>query len=248
MKTAVIQLRPYPGKIESNIAAHERALMEIAAHGVNLAVFPELSLTGYEPLLAQELALDDGDPRLSVLQKISNRFDMVVGVGAPIRKGGKIHIGLIFFRPNTSVLNYFKKYLHPDELPFFFPGENISILNVKQAKVAPAICYEVSCEEHRNAALAYAPTLYVASVAKFEKGMASALQTLQDLSRRSALPVMISNSIGSADNGICIGQSSVWDRSGNLLVQLGTEEEGYLIYDSQTDSASIHKLTAASIS
>lgn len=242
MRTAVIQLRPHTGNIERNIVAHEQALRQLSTLRVDLVVFSELSLTGYEPSLAHDLALDSDDERLTVFQKLSNRFDMIIGVGAPIRKQQKIHIGLIFFRPSLSRLIYFKKYLHPDELPFFSAGDNVPILEIKQSRVAPAICYEVSCEEHRSAAVAQHPTLYVASVAKFERGILDALQTLGGFSREHQMPVMVCNSIGPADNGLCCGLSSAWDRSGIQVAQLGREDEGVIVYDSETDSATVYGL------
>ncbi|EDY2871511.1 hypothetical protein GT148_004193 [Salmonella enterica] len=42
--------------------------------GVNLIFFPELSLTGYEPEMAKDLALAD-ESSLSPLQVLSDRYD-----------------------------------------------------------------------------------------------------------------------------------------------------------------------------
>ena len=53
MKIAVIQTRPVKGNIEFNIRDHARLTSQASASGANFVMFPELSVTGYEPTLAR---------------------------------------------------------------------------------------------------------------------------------------------------------------------------------------------------
>src|SRR5262245_53260102 len=56
-KIAAAQVPSVRGDIDANIAIHAAAMAAAARHGVTVLVFPELSLTGYEPDLAAELAM-----------------------------------------------------------------------------------------------------------------------------------------------------------------------------------------------
>lgn len=56
MKICVAHTRPVAGDIQSNIESHKKLLDLAIAHAAGMVIFPELSLTGYEPKLAKELA------------------------------------------------------------------------------------------------------------------------------------------------------------------------------------------------
>lgn len=53
MKICVAQTRSVAGNIERNVARHREFVETAVSHRANLIIFPELSLTGYEPTLAQ---------------------------------------------------------------------------------------------------------------------------------------------------------------------------------------------------
>ncbi|MFI5131108.1 MAG: nitrilase-related carbon-nitrogen hydrolase, partial [Chitinophagales bacterium] len=72
MKICVAQTRPIKGDVKSNINAH-RKLIDLAINNkANSIIFPELSLTGYEPELAKDLATDKDDNRFNDFQEISD--------------------------------------------------------------------------------------------------------------------------------------------------------------------------------
>lgn len=117
MKIAVAQLRSLKGDIETNLAKHCKLASLAAAQGVELLVFPELSVTGYEPTLAAGLATTPSDPRLSELQGLANDHGMVIGVGLPTTTttGQGICITMVLLHPHRSPQTYSKKHLHADE-------------------------------------------------------------------------------------------------------------------------------------
>ena len=49
MKICVAQTRPIKGDIQSNIDHHKRLIDLAVSNGADTVIFPELSLTGYEP-------------------------------------------------------------------------------------------------------------------------------------------------------------------------------------------------------
>jgi len=49
-----------------------------------LLVFPEMSLSGYEPSMARDNTISPPDPRLDPLKDLAQRAHMSIVVGAPI--------------------------------------------------------------------------------------------------------------------------------------------------------------------
>ena len=85
MKIAIAQTRPVKGDIEANISGHKKLISVAIGEGADAIFFPELSLTGYEPGLANQLAIDADDSRLNVFQDISDKNNITICVGMPTR-------------------------------------------------------------------------------------------------------------------------------------------------------------------
>jgi predicted amidohydrolase len=234
MKIAVAQTKPKKGDVSANIEHHKTLIQLAADHNADLLIFPELSLTGYEPTLAKELATDPADHRFNDFQKISDESTISIGVGMPIRNNGGVSIGMIIFQPRKERQVYVKKFLHADEDPFFVPGENLATLQIKNTKIALAICFEISIDEHTKSACSSGDAIYIASVAKSVAGINNALTRLSQTARNYSTLVLMSNSVGTCDNEICAGRSSIWNTDGTLLFQLDTDHEGILIVDPAT--------------
>jgi predicted amidohydrolase len=234
MIICVAQTRPVKGNITANIAAHTAFIDAAVANGANMVVFPELSLTGYEPMLAASLAIEAGDTRLNVLQTMADEKQVVIGVGTPLRHTAGICIGMIIMQPGQARQIYSKKYLHADELPFFVSGENLPLIKTSEPAVALAICYELSIAEHAKAAAANGASVYIASVAKSAAGAATAAEQLAAIARRYGMLVLMSNSVGYSDNFYSAGQSAIWNRQGEMLGCLDDKQEGLLCFDTIT--------------
>lgn len=142
MKISVAQIRPTRGDITENILTHKKMIGTAVVHQTDAIFFPELSLTGYEPQLAKELARSPEDKIFEEFQKISNDNSITIGVGLPIRANSGIHISMLIFQPNTLRQTYAKQQLHSDEFPYFIGGNRQIILTINDKKIAPAICYE----------------------------------------------------------------------------------------------------------
>src|SRR4051794_39123616 len=118
MRIAVAQIRPVKGDIQSNIANHKELIDVAAANEADIIIFPELSLTGYEPELSKELATSASDVRFDDFGKMSEENQITIGVGAPLKSNTGVCISTILFQPGKTRSIYSKKYLHADEEPF----------------------------------------------------------------------------------------------------------------------------------
>lgn len=57
MKLCAVQLASLKGEVSANLQRHLACIEQAAALGAELVVFPELSLTGYEPTVARQAAM-----------------------------------------------------------------------------------------------------------------------------------------------------------------------------------------------
>ncbi len=236
MKICAAQLRPVTGDIDQNIRLHQRFIEQAAAGSADLIVFPELSLTGYEPTLAQALALSPEDGRLDVFQSMAAAHNLTLGIGAPTRHPDGVCISLVIFQPDKTRHIYSKQYLHPDEEAFFVSSGVSTNLAAAGNNVALAICYELSVPAHAAQASTRGATVYAASVAKFANGVERAAQRLSDIARTYAMTVVMANAVGPADGGECAGQTAVWNHQGILVAQLDNRHEGQILYDTDTQA------------
>ena len=234
MRIAVAQIRPVKGDIESNIANHKELIELAVANEVDIIIFPELSLTGYEPELSKELATNANDVRFDDFDEISDANQITIGVGAPLKSNAGVCISMILFQPGKARSVYSKKYLHADEEPFFVSGKSsVGLLN-NNPKIALAICYELSVPDHAENAFENGAEVYIASVAKSAVGVDKAITRLSEIASKYSITVLMANCIGECDNIQCAGKTSAWNNKGVLLAQLDETEEGIIILDTHT--------------
>ncbi len=234
MRLCVAQTRPLKGDIAGNIARH-KAFVNLAADlKADMILFPELSLTGYEPSLAKKLAIDAGDTRLNDFQQMSDSRQITIGVGAPTKTGEGTAISMLLFQPNKARQTYSKKYLHPDEYPFFVSGQNYSELTVKSTPVALAICYELSIEQHTVEAMKHGAKVYLASVAKSASGVEKSATILSHTAKKYAATVAMANCLGPSDDFVGAGRSAFWNSKGELIARLSETDEALLLMDTHT--------------
>jgi len=229
MKIALAQIRTAKGNVTQNIEIHLNYLNRAIAQDADLILFPELSITGYEPDLAIALACWPNDNQFDQFQKISNSKDIIIGIGAPIKNENGICIGILIFQPNEPRQIYTKKYLHEDEMPYFTAGQNESTF-IKNTTISLAICYEVFIPTHAVTAKKDGATIYLASVAKSENGIKRAYKRLSEVAKQNKMVVLMCNNVGHCDNFEAKGQSAAWNEKGQLISQL-QEKEGLLIID-----------------
>jgi predicted amidohydrolase len=234
MRYCLAQIEPRRGDIEQNITLHLQAVKAAVALDADIIIFPELSLTGYEPTLASGLAIAPGDSRFSLFQTISDAHSITIGIGAPIRTPSGITISQLIFQPAQNPKIYSKQYLHPDEEPFFACGQNDTGLISKDT--ALAICYELSVPEHAARAAQNGAAVYLACVAKSAPGVNSACERLSEIARQHSMTVAMVNCTGLNDGMVCAGQSAAWNNRGDLIGRLDDKREGILLFDTDTNA------------
>ena len=234
MRLAVAQIRPSVGHVECNLDKHLTLIALASRLEARIIVFPELSLTGYEPSRAKEFERNPQDQCFEKIQHACNYHGAIIGVGVPLQTSVRPCIATLLFRPNSGPLIYSKEYLHPDEEPYFSKGSNPSSLIHLDPPIALAICFELSVPQHALRAHESGATAYIASVAKTASGVASAGNRLSDIAMEFSIPVAMANCLGVLDGAECRGRSSARNWIGDLIAQLDEEHEGVIVMDTET--------------
>lgn len=237
MKIGIVQIKPLKGDIEGNLDKHLMLIESVLEKKPDLLMFPELSLTGYEPELARNLAIHPDDSRLTPLQKISDEHHVILCVGSPTVNNNDLFISMIIFQPNKERITYSKQYLYPTEKDIFTAGNTPCILSYdEENRIAPAICYELSNNEHADYARKMNATAYMASVLNSVNGVAADLERLSHVAVTNQMTTFMTNYIGESGGYECAGKSSIWNSKGELIAQLDDTTEGILLYDSKTET------------
>ena len=240
MKIGVAQIRPLKGDIEKNLDKHLLLIESALEKRPDLLLFPELSLTGYELELAKELATDQYDERFIPLQTLSDDFKIIIGAGVPTLSNGELFISMILFRPQKERIVYSKQYLYPTETDLFTPGHTPCVFPFDDEYiVAPAICYELSNNEHVDYAHRMHANVYLASVLNSISGVDADIERLSDIASTYKMITFMSNYVGESGGYQCAGKSSVWNTEGKLVAQLDDKMEGVLIYDTKAETVAI---------
>ena len=239
LRIAAAQSASVAGDIGANVRRHCAFIDAAAGAGVQLLVFPELSLSGYEPALLAASLLKADDPRLEPLRERAQALGMTIVVGAPLPNGdGLPFIGAIAFQPDGRTATYRKHFLHPGEEQFASAGGAVSkVIDVRGVPVALAICADTSNQQHPHAAMIAGATLYAAGSVISDAGYAREQQLLSGYAKLFNLQILLANHAFETGGYTSAGRSAVWLPDGQLLVE--APGQGELLVLADEDSGSV---------
>jgi predicted amidohydrolase len=208
------------GDPAANIVRHMEFIELAALHGVELLVFPELSLTGYEGEVAAALAIDPQDAVLQPLRDLVQKRGITAVVGMPIRQDGSsaVLIGALVLGANGTLGVYSKQHLHCGEELIYAAGNGGAALHIGADTVALAVCADFSHASHAAAAAELGAGLYAAGVLIGEKGYEPDTAMLQGYARQHSMVVLMANHGGLTGGWQSAGRSAVWSEDGMLII------------------------------
>jgi predicted amidohydrolase len=218
------------GDVSRNIADHLRFGAIAAELGVQLLVFPELSLTGYELTIARSSAVRPDSSQVDPLRHLATDAQMTVVVGAPmLNDKDELHIAAFAIRPDGSVLIYTKQHVHESEEEVFTSGPGGPALLVEDATVALAICADATHPLHAASAAARGANVYAAGVMIAEDAYARKIAFLKNHAREHRLAVLMANYSGVTGGAVSAGKSALWSEEGELVAASTGAEESLVV-------------------
>lgn len=220
---AAVQCVSRPGDIAGTAAGHAALITAAADSGAGVVLFPELSLTGYEPDLIDlhgiRIAIDD--PVLQPLSRICQQRRVHALVGVPTAGTALPLIGVLHIDARGTVrLAYAKQHLHVGEIGIFGAGSAGGMLDIGGWKLALSIGSDAAAPTHAAAARrAGADAYLVAGV--YIIGSEERLEQQMEQASRQRLWVMLAQYSGGTGGGPACGLSGGWLPGGSEAVRLG---------------------------
>jgi 5-aminopentanamidase len=232
MRLLLGQLAPRPGDVPANL---ERIRTSIAAAPpVDLAIFPELFLSGYRVGdRIHQLALREGDAPTAALRAIARESRATIDVGTPLasrERHGETHNAVVAVRPDGEVHAQVKRYL-PNFGPFeegahFTTTDESAPVPIAARTVGLEICYDTFFPEvSRALAFGGAELLVVVSASPVTSASLFA-RLLPARAIENALPVVFANRVGVEDGIIFAGGSGAWDSRGEPIATTAVDAAG----------------------
>ncbi len=238
LRIAAAQSHSVTGDIGANVARHCAFADAAAGAGVQLLVFPELSLSGYDLAGLNAAALASDDARVAPLAAQAATHNMTIVAGAPLRNpGGLPFIGAIAFHPDGRTSSYRKHFLYQGEEQFAAPGSAISqVIDVRGVPVALAICFDTAHQQHPHAAVMAGATLYVAGSVMTPDAYAAQAKLLAGHAKLFSMGILMANHAFETGGYQSAGGSAIWLPDGQLLVNAPGPGEFLVIGDEDNGS------------
>jgi len=217
------------GDIKSNADKIIHAAISAADEGADLVVFPELALVGYPPedLLFRRGFLDQVKHECLRIQHVLKDVigDSGVVFGLPYEHAGKLYNAAIYL--NEGIIRQFcfkqslPNYSVFDEVRYFSPGHESSVIEVKGHTIGLMICEDVWQSEIVERSIANGARAIIAinaspfHINKHEERIA----ILKSHASQFEVPIMYLNMVGGQDELVFDGDSLAVDRQANVVAR-----------------------------
>ncbi|MGI8792237.1 MAG: NAD+ synthase [Acidimicrobiales bacterium] len=238
IRIACCQINPLVGDLAGNAERILAAYEEAEAAGADVAVFPELAVTGYPP---EDLLLKPGfigDNR-EVLTEIAGRTGRCVAAVGFVESGPDLYNAAAICS-NGSVHGVYRKRLLPnyavfDEQRYFTPGsESLQLFEIAGVRVGVTVCEDLWSPMGPMApqAAGGAELILNLNASPFYAGrMAEREKMLATRSADTSCGLVYVNCVGGQDELVFDGASMVFDSSGAMLARAPQFEEHVMVVD-----------------
>ncbi|GIJ64280.1 carbon-nitrogen hydrolase family protein [Virgisporangium aurantiacum] len=245
VRAMLAAIRCDKGDVDGNLATHLRLLRSAAAAGCDLAVFPEMSLTGsVDPATRPERLVTLDHPAIGALADASGRTGVGVCFGIAERSR-EPHITQILAAGGRVTGVQRKRHLGPGEEPFT-AADAAQVFEHAGVRFGVAICFEAGFDAPFDAAHAggarlvlfpAAPGLYGRRTgeeswrAGFSWWQESALGDARRHARRLGLWIALAGQAGSTEDEDFPGLAALVSPGGDVTDRLPDWREGVLTVD-----------------
>jgi NAD+ synthase (glutamine-hydrolysing) len=239
LRLALAQINPTVGDLAGNSKKILEYVKKAKRSRADIAVFPELALTGYPPedLVLKPQFISDNIEAMKKISRMTDGIAVVAGfvdcgknneiynAAAMIAGGEIVDVYHKIFLPNYGVF---------DEFRYFRPGVRFPVYRLGRAKFGINICEDVW---HRNGpacvqSRAGAECIININASPYEKGKPETRERIL-FERATENDVIIAylNTVGGQDELVFDGMSMVVDHAGRVIARGKQFEEELMIVD-----------------
>jgi NAD+ synthase (glutamine-hydrolysing) len=266
LRIAMVQMNPTVGDLTGNVRRITGWLREARRARADLAVFPELCLTGYPPedLLLKPRFLQDTRRALDEIVKGCSGLAAVIGYVAegtvsppgpeqpsssPVGRHALYNAAAIIAERRVAT-TYEKRHLPNygvfDENRYFQPGHRLPVVALNGTLIGVNICEDIWFPEgpHRAQAAAGAEVIVNINASPFHMGKSHFReQMLATRARDNGVIVTYTNTVGGQDELVFDGNSLILDQTGEVILRGKAFEEDLLVADLNTAAVARDRLT-----
>ncbi|MEY9945457.1 carbon-nitrogen hydrolase family protein [Kitasatospora sp. GAS1066B] len=238
LRVAVAQAAVVRGAVDANVARVAALIEQAGADGVQLVLFAEKFLTGYEPeLIASDPArytVTEDDPRLSPIAAACRAAGTAAVVGAATRDAaGVLRISALVFGPDgVLAARYDKQYQFGGEPEVFAAGTTGCTVELAGWRLGLGVCYDSGFPEHARAAALDGCHAYLVGALFSRGGGRQQVDTwFPARAIDNTVYVLLANHIGRTGAMDTCGHSAGWGPDGRLIAALGETETGLAVVD-----------------
>lgn len=240
---AAIQMQPILLDINANIKKIDGLMEKAAEKKVELAVFPECCLTGYDMSLekAKEIAIRIPGPQTETLSSLCQKHQMHIVVGSiESSYDGKYYNAAILIGPQGFIGKYRKTHMPFLAIDRFLDsGNNFPVIfDTKIGKIGLMICYDVFFPEAARlhgiagAQIITIPTAWLSGNNQFP-------EFVRSRAAENDVFVIGSNWVGEEKGATYLGCSSIVGPSGEILAK-GSASDEEIVY-AEFDPSKTHR-------
>jgi len=238
IRVAVVQINCTVGDFDGNAAKMISALRKAEGLKADIAVFPELAVTGYPPedLLLKTKFVDANLDALKKIAKAAGNTAAVIGFvdrrgkeiynAAAVIAGGKVRgIYRKVFLPNYGVF---------DEKRYFKPGLSPAVFSLGGHIFGVNICEDLWHKDGpaKAQAAAGAGIIINCSASPYYAGKTKEREALvKSRARETGAVLIYANMVGGQDELVFDGQGMIVDGAGKVIARGGAFEEDFIVAD-----------------
>ncbi|HEX6159393.1 MAG TPA: NAD+ synthase, partial [Thermoanaerobaculia bacterium] len=240
------------GALRSNSEKIRRMYEEGVAAGADVVLVPELAVTGYPPrdLLDRPHFVESLLRTRDELAAMTGETTLIFGCPVPTENwcGKPLYNAAIVARGGKIVLQQQKMLLPTydvfDELRYFEPGQQVSVVEIAGMRVGVSICEDFWFDDEVAGMKLYcrnpvdelarqgAEVLLNISASPFNSGKRrTRWEIFSQIAKRYEVPLVYVNQVGGNDELLFDGSSIVFDRNGQtIFCAPAFEEHGTLVH------------------
>jgi len=238
IRAAIGQINTIVGDLKANSDKILSCIKEASAKGVDLIVFPELSITGYPPedLLLKPRFIKEN---LKCLKKISQEAgDAVAVIGFVDEEKGDIYNSAAVICNKKIICVYHKMHLPNygifDEKRYFKPGLRNALVKTRDFSFGLNICEDIWARQSgiEEKVFSKAQFLVNISASPYHIGKFKERERIIGIkAKRFGIPIVYCNLVGGQDELVFDGRSALFGKDGLVIAEAKAFDEDLLIFD-----------------
>lgn len=236
MRIAVVQLKSTLGEKEQNLKAVSSYAKKMAQKDVDIILFPEMSITGYDMDTIKSMSSSKGDKTYEAISKIAVENKIKIAIGLSDKRDNGLYNTLTVFGFYQEIIcQYDKTHLftgepvkEQDHLAF---GDHLTIFKVNEFTAGLQICYDIRFPELSRSMVVDGANLLLVSAAWPEVRKEHWISLLKARAIENQCYVAAANRAGTDKELTFAGTSMIITPTGEIIKKLNISDEKVIYCD-----------------